>query len=463
MDPLSYSYAGLHCEIIEGYSKGAGYRPGTAFKGDYFRNQWTAVWVEEAWRFINCNWGARHVKGPKDDLMTYKCDEFYFLTDPEEHIYQHFPDKTEWQLMKEPISMEDFIRMPVVKSPFFNSKLSFMLHQQSVVEAHDGMVDIRLLTHKLMSFAAKLKSRDKRIPADLLQDRAMVRTIGNEVIFTVNLPSPGSYYLDLFAASEWGSDSMDNICGFQIRCKGVNNDAHMTFPQMGCYGRTPAFLKYGLVEKTHYDPYQAAKGELNFGFSLSGDPDLKLYHGLKYWNHRDKKLLECDRHAMLTLRTDDSALFTVQCSRRGNFIFLMYAASRDAPSSEMECVFRYLINCRTPVSRAVPLPRASRRWRNCRLIEPMCGDLTTQSKVRFRLESDLAEELVVSLHGKWFTLKKSEGSSMWQGEMYTGDKPGKATVYGRFDSTKDKYIPMLEFSVKEITMTDEVRRLYKYI
>jgi len=24
--------------------------------------------------------------------MTYHVDEFYFLTDPDEHIYQHFPD-----------------------------------------------------------------------------------------------------------------------------------------------------------------------------------------------------------------------------------------------------------------------------------------------------------------------------------------------------------------------------------
>ena len=54
------SYAGLHCKIVEGHSKGSGYRPGTSLGSDTFRNQWTAVWVERSWRFINCNWGARY-------------------------------------------------------------------------------------------------------------------------------------------------------------------------------------------------------------------------------------------------------------------------------------------------------------------------------------------------------------------------------------------------------------------
>ncbi|KAH9515095.1 hypothetical protein Btru_019215 [Bulinus truncatus] len=57
------SYAGLYCEVIEGYSKGAGYKPGMKMESDRFRNSWTAVSINGSWCFINCNWGARHVKG----------------------------------------------------------------------------------------------------------------------------------------------------------------------------------------------------------------------------------------------------------------------------------------------------------------------------------------------------------------------------------------------------------------
>ena len=68
-----FSYAGLHCKIVEGYSKGSGYRPGTALD-DTFKNQWTAVWVERSWRFINCNWGARF--GTKHFLINVKLQQF---------------------------------------------------------------------------------------------------------------------------------------------------------------------------------------------------------------------------------------------------------------------------------------------------------------------------------------------------------------------------------------------------
>ena len=53
------SYAGLHCVVIKGYSKSAGYQPGVKFEDNRFRNSWNAVYVAGAWRFVQCNWGAR--------------------------------------------------------------------------------------------------------------------------------------------------------------------------------------------------------------------------------------------------------------------------------------------------------------------------------------------------------------------------------------------------------------------
>ena len=63
------SYAGLHCEIVVGYSKGAGYKPGMRMEGHAFRNAWTAVFVEGSWRLVNCTWAARHVTGHRDPSL----------------------------------------------------------------------------------------------------------------------------------------------------------------------------------------------------------------------------------------------------------------------------------------------------------------------------------------------------------------------------------------------------------
>ncbi|VDN86330.1 unnamed protein product [Brugia pahangi] len=55
------SYAGLHCVVIKGYSKSAGYQPGYRFEDNRFRNTWNAVYLSGSWRFVQCNWGARHL------------------------------------------------------------------------------------------------------------------------------------------------------------------------------------------------------------------------------------------------------------------------------------------------------------------------------------------------------------------------------------------------------------------
>lgn len=63
---LMCSYAGLHCVVIKGYSKSAGYQPGVHFEDSRFRNSWNAVYVAGAWRFVQCNWGARHLVNAKE-------------------------------------------------------------------------------------------------------------------------------------------------------------------------------------------------------------------------------------------------------------------------------------------------------------------------------------------------------------------------------------------------------------
>ena len=120
--------------VIKGYSKSAGYQPGVSFEDNRFRNSWNAVYVAGAWRFVQCNWGARHLVNAKEvpkpgkaksDSLRYEYDDHYFLTDPKEFIYEFFPLQSEWQLLKNPITLEEFEELPFVRSLFFRYQLSF--------------------------------------------------------------------------------------------------------------------------------------------------------------------------------------------------------------------------------------------------------------------------------------------------------------------------------------------------
>lgn len=65
-----FSYAGLHCVVIKGFSKSAGYQPGFRFDDNRFRNTWNAVCLDGSWRFVQCNWGARHLVSVFMDILS---------------------------------------------------------------------------------------------------------------------------------------------------------------------------------------------------------------------------------------------------------------------------------------------------------------------------------------------------------------------------------------------------------
>lgn len=57
--------------------------------GNNFRNIWSAAYINDCWRFVDCHWGARHVdksRDPSNGMFCYSLDEFFFLTNPEDMV-----------------------------------------------------------------------------------------------------------------------------------------------------------------------------------------------------------------------------------------------------------------------------------------------------------------------------------------------------------------------------------------
>ena len=96
---MLFRYAGLHCVSVTGWAKGASYRPGDRVTSEPANHSWNSVYVDGSWFLVDCHWATRH-----DDSADVKCvyDDFYFLTDPTEMIYSHFPEDADWQLLQSP-------------------------------------------------------------------------------------------------------------------------------------------------------------------------------------------------------------------------------------------------------------------------------------------------------------------------------------------------------------------------
>ncbi|KAI6242816.1 Kyphoscoliosis peptidase [Aphelenchoides fujianensis] len=253
------SYAGLHCVVIKGYSKSAGYQPGMEFVDNRFRNTWNAVYVDGSWHFVQCNWGARHLVNAKDggrqtspqheSSLRYAYDDHYFLTPPQEFIYEFFPLEPAWQLLERPITMEQFERLPFVRSLFFRYGLRFVDPRlESVIHADEnGAANISIGIEREMSanliFHYNLRFYDSDETEVEGLTFVMQSSTNNSVLFRVHVPTTRPLLLDVFANAV---STEHYLTGQPIKFKSV-----CKFKAQ--WGPTKAYRLFNLLPTTHED------------------------------------------------------------------------------------------------------------------------------------------------------------------------------------------------------------------
>ena len=453
---IFFSFAGLHCEIVLGYSKGAGYKPGMSISGNSFRNSWTAVAIDGSWRLINVTWAARHVTGSKDDLpeMYHKYDEFYFLTDPEDYIYQHYPDDSPWQLLEIPLPFSEFLNLPVVKSPFFNYGLRFYSNYGAVIHADSGNAEIRVIMPKILGFGSLLEPYDKSTSTGSLEGRTLLRYVKNEAIFTVNLPKSGVYYFSVYTGDYWHSDCLESACSFMINCPQMIGAVAPSYPPVPFFGPTPILDKLDITAENQLDPLIVSDSDyLDIMFKMGND--VKVTHTFQYYDAEEGAVNDIDRYVFLKFRNEAGATYMIRCPKEGFYIFSLYATEGEGEDQTLDCAYRYLIICQEPNPAVVPFPRTYHRWQRCTLHEPVSGDLMTNKRYTFRLDIPQATEVFVVVGDVWNHLKRKLGFT-WEGIVHTGGVATVLKVYARFSAGKDCSIfaHLLDYELVEDAETE---------
>ncbi len=181
---------GLQAEVIGGYSKGYRYRAGAPLplQPDH---AWNAVMIGGRWRLVDCTWGAGYL----DESGRFRCflNDHYFLTPPEEFIYDHFPEEPRWQLLDRPLSREQYQELLMVRPGFFRYGLRAISHRQARVVL-DGAGEISLEVPEAVALLARLYSGE----AEAAGSPVFVRR-GTGATVLVSPPAKGTYRLRLFA------------------------------------------------------------------------------------------------------------------------------------------------------------------------------------------------------------------------------------------------------------------------
>ncbi|XP_017484450.1 PREDICTED: uncharacterized protein LOC108373117 [Rhagoletis zephyria] len=351
------SYAGLHCVVIKGYSKSAGYQPGVHFEDTRFRNSWNAVYVAGAWRFVQCNWGARHLVNAKadtpntgkssSDSLRYEYDDHYFLTDAKEFIYEFFPLQPEWQLLRCPISLREFEELPFVRSLFFRYGLYFVDEDIQAVLRTDssGAATVRIgmpsqMTPSLI-FHYNLKLIDgstDTFEGVILKRFVMQSVTGNVVTFRVHAPCPGAFIMDIFANATTPREyvtgepmKFKSVCKFKIVCDELRT---VMVPLPDCasgeWGPLKATRLFGLVPLTHEEALIFSGRELETQFRMSRP--LTDFMASLHMNGVDERRLS--RYVSVSIDDDDDLVtFRIRFPEEGQYGLDIY--TRELHCAEM--------------------------------------------------------------------------------------------------------------------------------
>ncbi len=232
--------AGLQAVSITGYGKGYGYRPGDNFSGPS-SHAWNAVMINGSWYLVDCTWGAGYVGGNGEYVEDF--DDHYFMTPPDQFIYEHYPDDSYWQLLDRPISLQEFERLPYLESDFFNIGLELAGSINNTVEA-SGNISISIYAPDDVIMTAGLERAGAGNGADL--DRyTFCQRDGRTYFILAEFPEKGGYILKVYAKRKDDGGDLDSVMELGINATSADADglgyplAYSKFAEAGAYLYSP--------------------------------------------------------------------------------------------------------------------------------------------------------------------------------------------------------------------------------
>jgi len=219
--------AGLEAVEIRGYGKGYSYRPGQKFSGPY-NHAWNAVKINGSWHLMDPTWGAGYLG--RDGRYHRFFDDHYFMTPPDEFVFDHLPEEEGWQLLDRPLSQAQYEDLVYVESDLFNLGLRVIEQNGSI--AAGGEVNISVYAPDDVVMMAGLESESGE-----LEGRTLCQRVGENYEIRARFPEAGSYVLRAYAKNKDDSGVYKSVMQYNINASsGEESGYPLTFGRFGEVG-----------------------------------------------------------------------------------------------------------------------------------------------------------------------------------------------------------------------------------
>lgn len=201
--------ADMEAETVIGFSKGPGF--GSESVAPEPDHAWNAIKLDGQWHLLDCTWAAGYVDA--GGKFVRKLFDHYFLTQPDQFIYDHMPEDSKWQLTDNPVSRKEFENMVYLRPGFFRNKLSIISNEQRDIVSN-GNVDLTFGGPKDAQMNAEVsRGRDRDSSC-----QSFVQKDGGKLKVSTVIPKTGKYTLRLYAKRgdegnrfEWAADYCVNV------------------------------------------------------------------------------------------------------------------------------------------------------------------------------------------------------------------------------------------------------------
>jgi hypothetical protein len=239
------SEANIQSELIGGWSKGYGERltgrPNHA---------WNAVKINFKWYLLDATWGAGHLN--EQLKFTRRFNDHYFLTDPEQLIYDHLPEDEQWQLIKQPFTRKQFDNLVLLRPAFFANGLKLKSHFNSKITS-DGKLTVKIEAPQNSYLSAQLLENN----SPLSKNYSFTQRHDATYFVQMRFPKKGTYTLRLFVKEGREKTEYNWACDYEVTVtnslgkKGFFVKQYGTFFDLNGFVHQPMnyLLKAGRVEK----------------------------------------------------------------------------------------------------------------------------------------------------------------------------------------------------------------------
>ncbi|XP_061168879.1 uncharacterized protein LOC133178144 [Saccostrea echinata] len=290
---LSYNYlfislcraVKIPCVLIRGVGKSVSYEVGDK-NVDNLKNSWTAVYVSGGWHFVFPLWAFSAVVGHSKGTWTLVetegkgvrekeerssgqtilyINDYYFLTEAEEFIYNCYPEDSKWQLLTRPFTKQEFIEIACCTQGFFENNYKITTPNKCLYRSVRGVceIGIKKLDKEESFYAYNLyfnhEESDKTLSTEIQLERYVALfNEGSSIRFRVRFPSEGVYKLEIF-----GDGS--RLCEFRLECnEDVNYVKPFPYNPESGFGPNSLTEDAGLRALSHKTGFIDIKQTMNF-------------------------------------------------------------------------------------------------------------------------------------------------------------------------------------------------------